>query len=39
MHEAGSKQSSACHLLLAYLVLVIILDPEDGDDIFLRKIA
>jgi hypothetical protein len=37
---ASTKQSnSACHLLQAGLLLRLFFDPEDGDDVFFRKVG
>jgi hypothetical protein len=30
---------SACHLLSCWLLLALILDPEDGGDMFLRNVG
>jgi hypothetical protein len=34
--KSGGKHSSACHLLLGFL-LGLFFDPEDGGDMFLRN--
>jgi hypothetical protein len=38
-HQGGIKQSSPCYLLHAGLLLGLFFDPEDGGDMFLRKVG
>jgi hypothetical protein len=37
--EAGSEQSSVCYMLHAGFLLGLFFDPEDGSDMFLRKVG
>jgi hypothetical protein len=40
--ETSKKQVgnlSACHLLLTGFLLGLLFDPEDGDDMFLRRVG